>query len=81
MEGKMAVLNGKLYFSWVQRSRLCIPDPSSIQQSALSIQPLNRLGLIRVYLRASAVRAFSVLLFSAPPRLRGELFFQNGGLR
>jgi hypothetical protein len=22
----MAVLNGKLYFSWVQRSRLCIPQ-------------------------------------------------------
>jgi hypothetical protein len=26
----MAVLNGKLYFSWVQRFRLCIPDPASI---------------------------------------------------
>jgi hypothetical protein len=22
----MAVLNGKFYFSWVQRSRLCIPE-------------------------------------------------------
>ncbi len=26
----MAVLNGKLYFSWVQHSRLCILDSTSI---------------------------------------------------
>jgi hypothetical protein len=30
----MAVLNGKLYFSWVQRSRLCIPDPTSISANS-----------------------------------------------
>ena len=30
----MAVVNGKLYFSWVQRSRLCIPDPTGISANS-----------------------------------------------
>jgi hypothetical protein len=30
----MAVLNGKLYFSWVQHSYLCIPDLTSISANS-----------------------------------------------
>ena len=81
----MAVLNGKLYFSWVQRSRLCIPDPTrkaviSKWQSAigqtLRCKPTS--AFLRV-LCGKCFPVFSVLLFSVPPCLRGEHFFLIGG--
>lgn len=77
----MAVLNGKLYFSWVQRSRLCIPGPtrnSAISKWQLALRKRRALpALIRVHQLLSAVRVFSVLLSSVPQCLRGE----NGGCR
>jgi hypothetical protein len=77
----MAVLNGKLYFSWVQRSRLCIPDPtrnSAISKWQLALRKSNLCSaLIRAY-----PPLFAVSVFSAPPCLRGGYFSdlqQNGG--
>jgi len=74
----MAVLNGKLYFSRVQRPRLCIPDPtgnSAISKWQLALSKRNTLpALIRDHQRLSAVGVFSV-----PPRLRGGCFFLVGG--
>jgi hypothetical protein len=78
----MAVLNGKLYFSWVQRSQPCIPDATrktATSKWQLAIGQTQPCKLTFVFLRALCGRWFSV--FSVPPRLRGELLFQNGGLR
>ena len=71
----MAVLNGKLYFSWVQRSRLRIPDPTSISADGnwqLAKPTNSNPALIRDHWRLSGVRVFSV-----SQCLRGE----NGGCR
>ena len=76
----MAVLNGKLYFSWVQRSRLCIPDPTrkaviSKWQSAIGQTLLCK--PTSAFLRVLCGECFPV--FSVPPGLRGEHFFRIGG--
>jgi hypothetical protein len=67
----MADPYGKRYFSWVQCSLLCIPDPTrkpatGTWQLALSKSTIWP-ALIRVSPLVSAVR-----VFSAPPCLRGE---------
>jgi hypothetical protein len=71
----MAVLNGKLYFSWVQHSRPCIPDSTSIPalsnwQLATSQSKTRPLVFLRVLCGKSP-------LFSVPPCLRGEMGGQH----
>ena len=84
----MAVLNGKLYFSWVQRSHHCIPEATRKAAAngncQIAIGQTQLLPPTFAFLRAlcgKAFQVFSVLLFSVPPCLRGGFLCQNGGLR
>ena len=80
----MAVLNGKLYFSWVQRSRLCIPDARKAANGnwQLAIGQTQSRKPTFAFLRVLCGQWFPV--FSVSPCLRGGCFSdaqQNGGPR
>ena len=81
----MAVLNGKLYFSWVQCFRLCIPDftrnaptrKTAISKWQLAIgQTLPRKQTF-VFLRVLCGKWFPV--FSVSQGLRSGHFILIGG--
>jgi hypothetical protein len=71
----MADTYGKLYFSWVQCFRLCIPDPTNISANsptpALSPWPLA-LSQTNTKTNPNRIRGFS-RSFAAPSHLRDEI--------